>query len=62
MDFIGNQHGVLGETLLMAEMDRFGEVRSTTDIIVPSRYALHKVVFEVGYVPILGFAIFDRFG
>ena len=61
MDFIDNQHGVLGETLLMAEMARFGEGAGTTDIFVSARYVLHKGVFEVGYVPILGFAIFGLF-
>ena len=46
----------------MAEMGRFGEEQWSADIFVPARYVLHKGVFEVGYVPILGFAIFSRFG
>ena len=62
MDFIGNQHGESRRNTAMAEMGRFGEVQWSADIFVPARYVLHKGVFEVGYVPILGFAIFSRFG
>ena len=62
MDFIGSQHGESLRNTAMVEMGRLGHGHSMGDIIVPSRYALLYLVFEVGYVPILGFAFFSRFG
>ena len=62
MDFLGNQHGVLRKSLLVAEMSRFGEDGESDFMFVPSRYMLDKGVIDVGYVPILGSSIFGRFG